>query len=151
MCDTLHTVLPSQIRSMHLLGTHRLIRKLYVGQERNSAVSDCLCAARAAIHCPGLTARKMRHINDFSSVRLSEGSFMSYSPRIPKVRWVLEGFQASPVCPSGKSNMKMICRIGGMILTGKSEVPGGKNLSQCHFVHQKSHEVTWDRTQTSKD
>jgi hypothetical protein len=27
---------------------------------------------------------------------------------------------------------------GGMILTGKAEELGG-NLSQCHFVHHKSH------------
>jgi hypothetical protein len=28
---------------------------------------------------------------------------------------------------------------GGMILTGKNRRTGRKNLSQCHFVHHKSH------------
>jgi hypothetical protein len=30
-------------------------------------------------------------------------------------------------------------RNGGMVLTGKTEELGEKNLSQCHFVHHKSH------------
>jgi hypothetical protein len=28
---------------------------------------------------------------------------------------------------------------GGMILTGETEELGGKIVSQCHFVHHKSH------------
>jgi hypothetical protein len=29
--------------------------------------------------------------------------------------------------------------IGGMILTGETEVLGEKNLSECHIVDHKSH------------
>jgi hypothetical protein len=37
-----------------------------------------------------------------------------------------------------------------MKLTGEKEELGGKNLSQCHFVHQKTpHGLTQDRTRAS--
>jgi len=68
--DTLYTVLPSQICSMHLSGTHRLIRTFHVGQLRNSVVSDCLLPAQATMHCPGFAAYKQQPTNNSSSVRL---------------------------------------------------------------------------------
>jgi len=66
-------------------------------------------------------------------------------PQNPKLHWVLEGSQASPVSPSGKSNM---CRwewsTSGMILTRENQCTGRRQgtLSQRHPVHHKSH-IHW--------
>jgi len=43
------------------------------------------------------------YISPLKQNKKSESTFISIAPRIMKERCVLEGFQASPVCPCGKS------------------------------------------------
>ena len=54
----------------------------------------------------------------------------------------LEGYQALPLCPFGKSDVyvRWVRRIGGNNTDRENpKYSGGKNLSQCLFAHQKSH------------
>ena len=102
--DTLYTVLPSQICSMHLSGTHRLIRTFHVGQLRSSVVSDCLLAAQAIMHCPGLATYKQQPTNDSSSVRLKV-IFYSMPPISEKQRLFFGSFPAFALYSFWKTNM----------------------------------------------
>ena len=62
-----------------------------------------------------------------------------FASRYLKEPCFLEGSQASPVCLSGKSNIKMKMSFGAMILTGKAEVLGEKVSSIDTFPTTKSH------------
>jgi hypothetical protein len=43
--------------------------------------------------------------NPLKNEKKSEGKFVSSAPQFPKEHCLLEGFQALPICPSGKSNV----------------------------------------------
>jgi hypothetical protein len=53
---------------------------------------------------------------------------LSIVHRVSKEHCLLEGSQLSPVCPSGRSSirMKMSAGFGGMILQGEGETSAGR-------------------------
>ena len=64
--------------------------------------------------------------------------------RYSKEHCFLEGFQTSPVCPSGKSNMcrKLVWNIVGVILKGELTE---QTVPRPLCSPQTSHRLTWNR------
>jgi len=57
-----------------------------------------------------------------------------------RVNFTFTFTQASPICPSGKSNMLVqINKEGWWSVLREKPKYSKKNLSQCYFVHHKSH------------
>ena len=70
-------------------------------------------------------------------------------PFFPRISIALLGFQASPVCPSDKSSVKMcVWSIGGMIVQGKIKVIGEKSVPLPH-CSQIPPALARNRTQAS--
>jgi hypothetical protein len=59
-------------------------------------------------------------------------------PDFRKKKCVLEGSQASPICPAVKSNVWMKRGHRWNDIEGGKPKYSEQNLSHCHFVHQKS-------------
>jgi hypothetical protein len=86
----------------------------------------------------------------------SESSFLTSAPRFLKEPCFSEGSQASPVCPSYQKDKRAKPRKVFKVLKNMSMEHwwndidraklkySGKKLSQCHFVHHKSH-MNWFR------
>ena len=73
--------------------------------------------------------------------KTTNSSFLSSVPRFPKEHCFVEGSQIPPVCPSGTNNVYMKVTMEDSwndTDSGKLKYRE-KNLSQCNFVHQKSH------------
>lgn len=100
-----------------------------------------------------LEAYLRKTLNPFQNVVLflkSDGIFIFNAPDFKKALLFLEGSQDSSNC-SGTSTEKTKVRTE----RGWNDIGRGKlehseeNLSQCHFVHRKSHGLTRDRIRAS--
>jgi hypothetical protein len=62
-----------------------------------------------------------------------------------------EGYQASPTCPSDTSSVqtKMSTESSEIILIGRNRI-SRKEVSLCHFVHQKSYGMAWHRKERTE-
>jgi hypothetical protein len=68
-------------------------------------------------------------------------SFLSHAPQFPEVHCFLEGPQSSPVCPSGKNNVKMKASMEHCwndTDRGRQKY-WEKNSFHFHSIHHKAH------------
>jgi hypothetical protein len=80
-----------------------------------------------------------------------ESGFLANASRFPKEHSFLEGSQALPVCPSGKSSMYINVSMKywrNDTDIDKTEVLGERHVSPF-FPPQSSNRLIWDRTRAS--
>jgi hypothetical protein len=66
-----------------------------------------------------------------------ESTFLSNAPQLPKEQCFLEGFQASPVCSSGKNNTQMKMEKRWNDTDRGIPKTSEKNECHCHFRQHK--------------